>query len=142
VSCPSVGNCSAGGQYVDGSSHTQLFVVSEVHGRWGKAIKVTGIAADNQHASITSMSCRSAGNCSAVGNYGYPHEQVFVVSQVNGIWGTAIEVPGMAALNTGMFAMIKSVSCGSPGNCSAVGLYNLGRPDVMGNQRAFVVSEG
>ena len=49
------------------------------------------------------MSCASAGNCSAGGYYtdGAGHEQAFVVSEVNGTWGTAIEVPGTAALNAG-----------------------------------------
>jgi hypothetical protein len=29
LSCPSAGNCSAGGTYLDGSGHQQAFVVSE-----------------------------------------------------------------------------------------------------------------
>jgi hypothetical protein len=29
VSCPSAGNCTAGGSYTDGSFHTQAFVVNE-----------------------------------------------------------------------------------------------------------------
>jgi hypothetical protein len=29
VSCASAGNCTAGGYYTDGSSHSQAFVVSE-----------------------------------------------------------------------------------------------------------------
>ena len=49
--------------------------------------------------------------------------QVFVVSEVNGTWGKAIEVPGTAALNQGGNANIDSVSCGSAGNCSAGGIY-------------------
>ncbi len=49
------------------------------------------------------MSCAAAGNCSAGGHYtdSSGHFQAFVVSQVNGTWHTAIEVPGTAALNQG-----------------------------------------
>ncbi len=60
-----------------------------------------------------------------------------MVSQVNGTWGTAIEVPGTAALNTGGNAQIDSVSCASAGNCSAGGFYT----DSSGHGQAFVVSE-
>ena len=41
----------------------------------------------------------------------------------HGRWGTAIEVPGLAALNTGGYAEVNSVSCGSAGSCAAGGYY-------------------
>ena len=46
--------------------------------------------------------CASAGNCAAGGFYtNVPHhQQGLVVSEANGHWGTAIEVPGLGALNT------------------------------------------
>jgi hypothetical protein len=127
VSCGSAGNCSAGGDYTGRSRSLQAFVVSQVGGTWGKAIKVPGTAALNKDggAAINSVSCASAGNCSAGGSYADSshHGQVFVVSQVNGTWGEAIEVPGTAALNRGGAAEITSVSCASAGNCSAGGRY-------------------
>ena len=119
VSCAAAGNCSAGGLYFDGSSHLQAFVVSQVNGIWGKAEEVPGTAALNQGASaqISSVSCAAAGNCSAGGSYtdSSGDLQVFVVSQVNGIWGKAEEVPGTAALNQGGDAQISSVSCACGG---------------------------
>jgi hypothetical protein len=140
VSCASAGNCSAGGWYTDVSRHRQPFVVSQVNGTWGTAIKVPGLWALNhgKKASITSVSCGAAGNCSAGGYYTdvSRRRQPFVVSQVNGTWGTAIKVPGIAALNTGGWASIHSVSCGAAGNCSAGGYYE----DSSGNQ-GFVVSQ-
>jgi hypothetical protein len=63
--------------------------------------------------------------------------QALVVSQVNGSWGTAIEVPGTAALNQGGNAGISSVSCASAGNCSAGGDYR----DSSDHFQAFVVGE-
>jgi len=139
VSCFSAGNCVAGGSYKDGSFNYQAFVVSQVNGIWRTATEVPGTAALNQrgNAGVTSVSCASAGNCSAGGCY---HDrgggqQVFVVSQVNGTWRTAREVPGTAALNTGGSAYVYAVSCASAGNCSAGGSY------FTGYSHAYVVSE-
>jgi len=141
VSCASAGNCSAGGQYMDSSVRRQAFVVSQANGTWGAAIEVPGTAALNQggNAFITSVSCASAGNCSAGGYYrdSSGHFQAFVVSQVIGTWGAAIEVPGTAAFNQGGNAEIASVSCASAGNCSAGGYYR----DGFSQRQAFVVNQ-
>ena len=71
VSCASAGNCGAGGIYIDSAGNTQAFVVSQTGGTWHPAIEVPGTAALNQigDAVITSVSCASAGNCSAGGDY-------------------------------------------------------------------------
>jgi hypothetical protein len=138
VSCGSVGNCSAGGTYRDGSNHQQAFVVNESGGVWGGAEEVAGTAKLNigGGADVYSVSCSSAGNCSAGGIYtdSSNHQQAFVVNET-GRWGVAAEVPGVARLNSG-FADVDAVSCGSAGNCSAGGIYT----DVSGRQ-AFVVNE-
>jgi uncharacterized protein YunC (DUF1805 family) len=141
VSCGSAGNCSAGGFYTDSSGHTQAFVVSQVNGIWRTAIRVPGTATLNQtgNAEVDSVSCGSAGNCSAGGYYkdGSWHYQAFVVSQVNGTWRTAIQVPGTAALNQQGWAWVGEVSCASAGNCSAGGQYE----DSSWSGQAFVVSQ-
>jgi hypothetical protein len=142
VSCASAGNCSAGGQYNDTPpGRGQAFVVDEVNGTWGKAKQVPGSAALNQggdEPSFSGPSCSSAGNCSAVGSYtdSSGHGQAFVGDEVNGIWGTAEEVPGTAALNQGGLAQALSVSCAPAGTCSAGGLYT----DSSGQLQAFVVN--
>jgi hypothetical protein len=142
VSCASAGNCSAGGRYFDSSFGQQAFVVSQTGGTWNAAIEVPGTAALNQGgvAGVASVSCASAGNCSAGGQYsttGFPHFQAYVVSQVNGAWQTAIEVPGTAALNKDGNAGVASVSCASAGNCGAGGSYK----DGFGRYQVFVVSQ-
>lgn len=45
---------------------------------------------------VWSVSCASAGTCSAGGYYtdGSGHRQGFVVSQVSGTWGNGLKVPG------------------------------------------------
>jgi hypothetical protein len=143
VSCASAGNCAAAGWYEIGSGQWQAFVAGEMHGRWGNAAEVPGMAALNTgaQASIGNflVSCRVAGNCSAGGSYddASGHTQAFVVSQRNGLWGNAQEAPGTAALNKRGDAYISSVSCGSAGNCAAGGTYEDGSSHYQG----FVVSE-
>ena len=137
VSCSSDGNCAAGGRYKDGSGNYQNFVVGEVAGVWGTAIEVAGSLNTGGHAWVNSVSCSSDGNCAAGGRYedSSGNYQVFVVNEVDGFWGTAIEVA--ASLNTGGDADLNSVSCTSDGNCAAGGRYK----DSAGNYQAFVVDE-
>ena len=53
------------------------------------------------------------------------------------VWHAAIEVPGTATLNQGGGAEITSVSCASPGNCSAGGDYL----DSSDHRQVFVASQ-
>jgi hypothetical protein len=139
VACASAGNCTAAGSYA-GSSGGQAFVVSETNGTWGTAQEIPGIAGLNQGGNpfITSVSCGRAGSCAAGGWYtdASGAQQAFVVSETNGIWGTAQEVPGTAALNQGGYASTGSVACAPAGTCAAGGSYT----DASGGQQAFVVS--
>jgi hypothetical protein len=127
VSCPSAGNCGAGGFYYTRTGQYQVFVADETNGTWGKAQQIPGLAALNTGggADFAEVSCASAGNCSAGGDYTTRsgHTQAFVARERHGTWGTAQEAPGTAALNTGGLAVILSVSCASAGNCSAGGYY-------------------
>lgn len=143
VSCPSSGNCGAGGIYAD-SGGKQAFVVNQSAGTWGQAIPVPGLEAMNVGgwASVLSVSCASAGNCTAGGGYesDAAHDsQSFVVTETAGTWGQAIEVPGTAALNVGggVAPEVTSVSCASAGNCTAVGSYR----DSSGNYQPFAATQ-
>src|SRR6266581_1008511 len=140
VSCASAGNCTIGGSYRDSHSHDQAYVASERNGRWGTAIEIPGTAGLNAggEAGAGSVSCPSAGNCTVSGGYAdsHGHGQVFVASERNGRWGTAIEIPGTARLNAQQIGDT-SVSCAGAGNCAARGLY------VDGQRRThlFVLSQ-
>ena len=127
------------GRRVYSSRRVRAFVVSEKNGSWGKAMQVPGAAAlsgAGGNSEVDALSCASAGNCAAGGSYSSDgDQQAFVVSEKNGSWGRAIEVPGLAALNNGTYAGIDSVSCASVGNCAVAGHYDNGAPE------AFVVSE-
>jgi hypothetical protein len=143
ISCSSDGNCGAIGEYTDASNYTQAYVANETNGTWGNAIEVPGIAALNWGGAVGDVlviACASTGNCSAGGTYTdlAKNTQAFVVNETNGTWGTAIEVPGYAALNSGgTNSQFYALSCGSPGNCAAGGAYQ----DTSTHLQAFVVNE-
>jgi hypothetical protein len=130
ISCPSAGNCSAGGYYSDSANKYQAYVVSETSGTWAIATEVPGTATLNAggDAYANSVSCSSVGNCGAGGTYkdGSNNYQAYVVNESNGTWGSAIEVPGTATLNTGGNAYINSISCTAEGSCSAGGAFTDG----------------
>jgi hypothetical protein len=114
--------------------------VDESGGSWGTAQEVPGSTALHVagYADITSVSCESAGDCVAGGDYTDSSRlQAFVVDESGGSWGTAQQVPGSAALNTGGSALVRSVSCASAGICAAGGRYT----DSSGHHQAFVVDE-
>jgi hypothetical protein len=138
VSCAPAGNCAAGGQYARGSSqceqgsrrpqNCEAFVVSEKNGHWAKAIEVPGTAILNVGgiASVSSVSCASGGVCAAGGAYAPVAggaQAAFVVSERGGHWTRAIEVPGLAALDTARESATNSVSCSPAGTCAAGGEY-------------------
>jgi len=139
VSCASAGNCLAGGFYFPAEADQEAFVASERGGTWHAAIEVPGTAALNigRSAGVLSVSCASAGNCTAGGYYNDLDNggQAFVASERDGAWRKAIEVPGTAVLNS-LGAEVASVSCASAGNCAAGGFYT----DSDSGQ-AFVASE-
>jgi hypothetical protein len=130
VSCGAAGNCAVAGDYTDSDGLGQGFVASEKNGVWGPAAEVPGLGALNQggRARAGTVSCASAGNCTAGGYYTDSSfaGQGFVVSELNGVWGPAAGVPGLEALNDGTDqpeALVSSVSCATPGNCLAGGAY-------------------
>jgi hypothetical protein len=129
VACPAKGDCLVAGEY--GSTGSNGFVVEEINGTWGKAIPIPGLAALDTagQAAIDSVSCPSAGNCTVAGDYavGNPDNpssySSFVVDEVNYKWGTAQQIPGLAALNVGGDAEGAELTCRSPQNCTVVGVY-------------------
>jgi hypothetical protein len=95
---------------------------------WNTAEEVPGTATLNigADAGVEGISCPNVGDCSAVGIYSPAANEaaLFVVDETSGTWGTATEVPGYAALNTGNGQNVAiSISCASVGNCVAGGAY-------------------
>jgi hypothetical protein len=121
VSCPSAGNCAAGGSYTSASTGQHAFVVSERHGVWSAALPVASALDISGNAGVDAISCPSAGNCAAGGAYGVgsPFFDAFVVTERGGNWLAARQIAGN--LNTAGGGIVESVSCSGVGQCAAGG---------------------
>ena len=141
ISCASAGNCSAIGTYGDTANGTQAFVVDETHGTWGSAQEVPGSGALNvgNLGLVSAIDCSSPGNCGAGGIYtdASKDTQSFVVNETGGTWGSALELPGSAALNVGGGGGIDTISCTSSGDCGVGGGY----VDASKIDQSFVANE-
>jgi Divergent InlB B-repeat domain/PASTA domain len=138
ISCPSSGDCSAVGTYVDSSGYTQGLLLTEVGGTWAAgveaALPANAAQATNPSVFLNAASCSSPGNCAAVGGYqdnspGYDNSQVLLMTETAGVWATGVEgaLPANALPETdgNQFTDLLSVSCTSTGDCTAVGTYLL-----------------
>src|SRR5258706_274943 len=122
VACAPPGHCPAGGDYTsDASGRLQAFVVGETGGSWGTAQEVAGNlnTGPGLGAFVDTVSCGSAGNCAVGGSYDGPGNDMFVISEVNGSWGSAQEGAGNLYVPGG--GTVDSVACAPAGNRSAGG---------------------
>jgi PASTA domain/Divergent InlB B-repeat domain len=123
VSCASPGNCSAVGTYADSSGNPEGLLLTETDGSWSpgvEAVLPANSLSANQLLQWGSLSCASAGNCTAVGSYSSTGSffQALLLTETDWIWST-----GTDPVPTYSFAWLSSVSCASAGNCTAVGGY-------------------
>ena len=127
VSCASAGNCTAVGNYFYSAGHYTGQMLTETSGTWAAGIEASlpANAGTNSNGGFGSVSCASAGNCTAVGGYtdGSGHGQGLLLTETSGIWAAGVEasLPANAATNSDVG--LDSLSCGSAGNCTAVGDY-------------------
>jgi len=143
LSCPSVGNCTAVGQYRDSAGHEQGFLLSETAGTWGTAVEapLPANVGPKPQVVLDRLSCPSAGNCTAVGNYTEPSRNGwlgFLVSEAAGTWSAAIvpSLPANASPNQERME-IGGLSCTSVGNCTTMGNYT----DKSGDLDGFLWTE-
>ena len=139
VSCSSPGSCTAVGTYDGGAAdgYSPLGVLlTQTKGSWSKGIEAPlppdGKGPDSYVSGIKSVSCASAGNCTAVGTYTGNNihcvvcegsDQGVVLTETDGSWARGVQAPLPGGDGTGM---LDSVSCTSAGNCAAVGHYSGG----------------
>src|SRR5215470_10577282 len=95
-------------------------------------------ASPGSDAVVTALSCAPGGDCAAGGYYvdAARSSRAFVLTERNGRWGIAIEVPGLAALSP-KYSSISSMSCAA-GGCVAGGFY---QSQAAGGTHAFVTRE-
>ena len=139
VSCPTNGNCAVAGTYVDASGDPQAYVDNEVAGSWEPAEEVAGSLNVGGYAWLSSVSCPSAGHCSAAGYFANAAGGfvALVVTELNGSWGVGQAI-ATSPIDDGS-AEVNSISCPSANSCAAGGLivdnHNYNHLDW---QQAFV----
>ena len=137
VSCASAGNCDAVGGYRDSSGNSQALLVTETAGSWAagaEAVLPADAATTNQNAFLNSVSCASAGSCSAVGSYsdGAGGSQGLLLTESGGRWSAGVEAGLPAKASTTNPDPFLTVSCAGAGNCSAVGSFIERSGDYQG----------
>jgi hypothetical protein len=154
IACASASDCSAAGSYSDSSGNGQGMLVSESAGAWSSFEATLPLDAGiNPNVEFASVSCASAGNCSAVGSYedGSGHYPGLIVSAVpaspaltlsaptTGTVGAALGPSGLAAALSGGVAPIGTLTftvfgpqASAPGSCASGGTV-VGSASVSGN---------
>lgn len=125
VSCTSVGNCIAVGDYTDSSGDVEGFLWTETAGAWGAGVQATppANAASNPRVEFASLSCPSAGNCTAVGEYtdNLGDTEGLMLGETSGSWGTGVEAIVPVGTGSETETNLQEVQCPSAGNCTAFG---------------------
>jgi hypothetical protein len=163
LACPAPGNCTIAGSYpTAGPGGTRVvfhsFVTDEVNGTWRRPSGIPGLQALSRGGDIgfSQLSCPSPGSCAVAGSYPLQGsasppgstgstsnvpQQGYVASEVNGTWGTAIQVPGATTLTTAAGTLnLGALSCSAPGACVAGGDYYTSG-DASAPSHAFIVAE-
>jgi hypothetical protein len=157
ASCPSAGNCTTLGSYTrQGTGRAYPWDLDEHGGQWasGAALRLPADAATTVDSrggggspfmGFSGLSCLSAGNCAAVGGYVDKRGdfQGVIFTERDGAWSQGIKaaVPAGAGHNTDameLFNPLASVSCATPGDCTAVGFFVKGHSEL---QRGLLLAE-
>jgi len=142
VFCSSVGNCVAGGRFLNVTGGLEAFTQTQTNGSWASAVPVTfgaNVQDTMEYGWLKSVSCSSAGNCVGAGWFRNPagDTEAFTQTQTNGNWATAVPVTfGANVQSTRPDSYLFSTSCSSAGNCTAAGMFK----NAAGNYEAFTQS--
>jgi hypothetical protein len=137
LSCGPQGGCVAVGSFDMPGSPTRGFITTQSDGHWGEPMVVSGTEILSR---VSAVSCVRGNNCVVGGFINDGQENgvalPFVQDEVNGAWRLPQTPSGLDALNA-VSGEITSVSCASPGDCAAAGIYH----DSAGMPHTFVVDE-
>lgn len=131
LSCGALGSCTAAGSYQSRAGDVLSFYANEAKGVWSSARELplpANAMVNGQNATVRSVACPSAGNCSAVGNYldndaVTAQDEGFVALEVNGLWHRATAISFTSKPNFNPFVTMSQIACASDGRCVAVGSF-------------------
>lgn len=129
IACPGRGACAAVGSYAKSSNLRSSLVLLENGRRWqAERPPLPRGVAPGSASSLTSVSCTSPGECTAVGylrpTSSLPRaatgDRALVVSETASGWHSAT-LPLPAGTGPDISVELEAVSCPRPGDCVAVG---------------------
>jgi hypothetical protein len=110
--------------------------LTETSGRWGTGVEAPLPAGARSGPRLTggSLSCPSPGDCSYVDGYydSAEHSEGLLLTQSQGAWAPALQATLPLNAGTEPEVILRSVSCATPGNCTAVGEYTDSEGHVQG----------
>lgn len=117
MSCPSAGNCVAGGRAYSLGGSQSGFAVAETRGTWGTAGYLPGTT--RLGGGIDQLDCPATGACSAAGSFPVGRlDRPFVSAEKNGTWHNAKAVTGARPDGKALDLL----SCSAAGNCVLAGV--------------------
>ena len=138
IMCSAPGTCTVVGKY-DATIKNRAFTAVETNGVWGAASVIPSLdtLGAGNGVEFETYGCAPQNACVVAGSYGLGlglGSNSFVYDPAA---NTAIEIPGLAALNRGHYSSVSSISCSSQGNCSLVGSYR----DVSNDIQTFTADQ-
>ncbi len=129
------------GRYFDSSGDSEGLLLTETAGTWATGVQASlpANAAANPDAFVGSVSCASAGDCSAVGGYtdSSGDSEGLLWTGSSGVWATGVQASLPANAGSQPFPDLNSVSCASAGNCAVAGDYD----DSSGHSQGLLLGE-
>jgi hypothetical protein len=130
VSCPSVSRCFAGGYYIDTSGGQDGMLLTWSGGSWTAVTAPLPSNAQGDNAQqaysafVTGLSCSSASQCVATGEYNNTgfNQDGMLLTWSGSSW-TAAEAPVPANAASNQQTWLTGVSCPSASQCVATGTY-------------------
>jgi hypothetical protein len=128
ISCGSVGDCVAVGNYETNALVWEAMIIVEHAGHWAQAIEAPlpgGAPVEGQNAVLISITCASSGACSASGEYvdRSGHQLGLLVSGQGGSWAVTPPPTPPNDANSDPNMTPTAIACADAGDCAAVGTY-------------------
>ncbi len=148
LTCPSLTSCVVVWDLLNYNTNVDRYYISQdVAGTWSSAIAIPGLVSLSPASSgqIEQVACPSPGNCVVGGTFTKTTtlSEPFVVSEVNGAWGTSAQVPGTTALNhagsqtSPSGGTVDDIWCADASTCVVLGSV----VDAFGNPRVYASTE-
>ena len=127
LSCSSVGNCVAVGNYETDAEVWEAMIIVEAHGRWTRAVEAplpAGAPVAGQDAVLLTVTCAN-GQCSAAGDYvdAAGHQQSLLLSGSGDTWLAAPAPASPGDANVDPNIVPSTIACADAHDCAAVGTY-------------------